>query len=228
MTDHDLDLVGEAGTCICHNCSSNMRLRSGFAPIMAMRRRGIAIALGIDEAGINDDRDMLQEMRLVLHSNYHTGIEEDSLLPSEVFRMATEFGAKTTPFGHDIGKIEVGKSADLVLLDWRQVSFPYLDPSVPLIDALLIRGKCSGVSAVIVEGEIIFRDGQFLRVNEPEVLMELAQSLARPATKEELELRETGKELVPYIKKFYSRYGTEVRLAPAPRPNQITRKGRGR
>lgn len=66
MTGDDLDLLAERGGCLCHNCSSNLRLKSGIADLNGFLASCVPVALGIDEAGINDDRDMLQEMRLAL------------------------------------------------------------------------------------------------------------------------------------------------------------------
>lgn len=75
MTERDIELCAETGTRVCHNCSSNMRLKSGLAPLNRFRSRGIPVALGMDEAGINDDRDMLQELRLVLRAHREPGID---------------------------------------------------------------------------------------------------------------------------------------------------------
>ena len=69
MSEADIELAAERGACVCHNCSSNFRLKSGMAPINRLLARQIPVAIGIDEAGINDDRDMLQEMRLVLRAH---------------------------------------------------------------------------------------------------------------------------------------------------------------
>ena len=66
MTDDDIALMSNRGACLCHNCSSNLRLKSGITDINSFLNKNVPIALGIDEAGINDDRDMLQEMRLAL------------------------------------------------------------------------------------------------------------------------------------------------------------------
>jgi cytosine/adenosine deaminase-related metal-dependent hydrolase len=63
------------------------------------------------------------------------GMEDDVPTPTQVFRMATSGGAKTTAFGDGIGALEVGRAADLVLIDWRQISYPYLDAETPLLDA---------------------------------------------------------------------------------------------
>jgi cytosine/adenosine deaminase-related metal-dependent hydrolase len=76
LTEDDLDLVGRTGTMICHNASSNLRLRSGVAPLNHWAARGVTVAIGLDEAGINDDRDMLQEMRLVLRLHRVPGMDD--------------------------------------------------------------------------------------------------------------------------------------------------------
>ncbi len=65
VSESDLDLIADCGCTICHNASSGLRLGSGIAPVNAMRKRGIPVALGIDQSNIADDRDMLLEMKLV-------------------------------------------------------------------------------------------------------------------------------------------------------------------
>ena len=104
---------------ICHNCSSNFRLRSGIAPLNRFEAKGINMAIGLDEAGINDDRDMLQEMRMVLRAHRVPGMDDRVPAMAQVLRMATEGGARTTPFGDGIGALEVGRAADMVLIDWQ-------------------------------------------------------------------------------------------------------------
>src|SRR3954465_2407078 len=154
LNEKDIDRLAEAGTCICHNCSSNFRLRSGVAALNHFEAKGINTAIGLDEAGINDDRDMLQEMRMVLRAHRVPGMEDDVPTPAQVFRMATSGGAKTTAFLDTIGALEVGRRADMVLIDWQQVSYPYLDAETPLLDAVLQRVKTSGVRTVICDGEV--------------------------------------------------------------------------
>ena len=75
LNESDIERVAATGTCICHNCSSNFRLRSGIAPLNAFEAHGINTAIGLDEAGINDDRDMLQEMRMVLRTHRVPGMD---------------------------------------------------------------------------------------------------------------------------------------------------------
>jgi cytosine/adenosine deaminase-related metal-dependent hydrolase len=153
---------------------------------------GVKVGIGIDEAGINDDRDMLQEMRLVLKLHRVPGMHEIEKVPTspQVFQMATEHGAATTEFHQDIGTIEVGKSADLVLLDWNQISFPFLDQDVPIVDAVVHRCKTEGVDSVVVHGEVVYKDKKFTKVNKEEILEQLAESLKVPLTEEDQKKKE--------------------------------------
>jgi cytosine/adenosine deaminase-related metal-dependent hydrolase len=212
MTNDDLDLIAETETRICHNCSSNMRLSSGIAPLNAMLGRGIEVAIGIDEAGLNDDRDMLQEMRLVLRAHRTPGLANIAPTATEVFRMATAFGAHTTGFGSQIGVAREGKAADLVLLDWNQVSYPHLDSDTPVIDALIHRARSQGVEAVMINGEMVLENGKFNRIDEAGALEELARRLRNPLTNEEVRLRSMSKRLIPHIRRYYDNYLDETPL----------------
>ena len=206
LSDKDLSLVAESGTRICHNCSSNMRLRSGRAPLKAMLEQGIEVGIGIDEAGVNDDRDMLQELRMVLSAHRDPKIEAYAPTPAEVFRMGTEYGANTTGFGKHIGRIEQGRGADLVLVDWDKISFPYLDKDVPIIDALVHRARMRDVDAVMVNGEMIFEGGEFTRVDETALLAELSRAMAVPPTENDVRRRLATREARPFVEAFYANY----------------------
>ena len=207
LTQDDIGLVAETGTAICHNCSSNFRLRSGVAPLNALRASGVRVALGLDEAGINDDRDMLQEMRLALRVHRVPGLEEDEV-PScaEIFRMATQDGATTTPFGDSIGAIEVGRAADLVLFDWRKIASPYLSPDVPVLDAIMQRARREAVDAVMVAGESVYEAGRFTRVDRVMLTDELAALLGREPSEIDKRNREIGLRLLEEARRFYRGY----------------------
>ena len=143
----------------------------------------------MDEAGINDDRDMLQEMRLVLRIHRVPGMADDVPTATQVFRMATTGGAKTTAFSDSIGALEVERWADLVLVDWDQISWPYLDPETPVLDAVLQRAKTSGVRTVMCDGEVVYKDGKFTRVDRDGALRALHEDLLKALSDEEVERR---------------------------------------
>ena len=204
MTEDDADLLAESGGCLCHNCSSNLRLKSGKADLSSFLSKNIPIALGIDEAGINDDRDMLQEMRLAYTLHRRPG--HSSLNPSaaEILRMATEHGAASTPFSGKIGRLEKGLFADILLLDLHSLGFPYQDFDIPLLDIIVRRAKRKSVDTVIIDGNVVFNKGKFTRVDEDTLLEEISKVLSRAKTPEEVELRELSEIIMPAVKNFYS------------------------
>ena len=204
MTEDDADLLAESGGCLCHNCSSNLRLKSGKADLSSFLSKNIPIALGIDEAGINDDRDMLQEMRLAYTLHRRPG--HSSLNPSaaEILRMATEHGAASTPFSGKIGRLEKGLFADILLLDLQSLAFPYQDFDIPLLDIIVRRAKRKSVDTVIIDGNVVFNKGKFTRVDEDTLLEEISKVLSRAKTPEEVELRELSEIIMPAVKNFYS------------------------
>jgi len=216
LTEADIELAAATGTNICTNASSNLRLRSGIAPLNELERRGVTVAMGMDEAGINDDRDMLTEMHLLLHLHRTPGFGDAVPTPAQVLRIATENGARTTAFGTSIGTLEPGKGADMVLLDWRQIAEPFLDLThdLPLLDAIIYRAKTSGVDSVVVAGEAVYRDRRFTRVDKDAILRELARHLQRPMEPDELFRRGLSQRLFPHVKAFYDGYLDRQEVRP--------------
>lgn len=206
LNQEDIEIAASTGTCICHNCSSNFRLRSGLAPLNEFERLGLTVGMGLDEAGINDDRDMLQEMRLVLNVHRVPGMDDDVPTCPQVLRMATESGAATTAFGAEIGRLDPGRRFDAVLLDWKRATWPYQDPDIPVLEAMMQRARGDAVAAVYVDGEKIYADGRFTRIDRDTVLEEIAAILSKPRNAEEIARRELGKAVYPYVEDFYRDY----------------------
>jgi 5-methylthioadenosine/S-adenosylhomocysteine deaminase len=206
MSEDDIELCAHRGVRVCHNCSSNFRLKSGKAPLERMAERGIPVAIGIDEAGLNDDRDMLQEMRVVLHTNREAGIASRHPTAELVLRMATEHGAATTPFEGSIGRLAPGLAADLVLFDWAEVIYPYQDDKIGFVDVLVRRAKQRAVHSVMIAGEWVYRERRFTRVDKNQVLAGIAEAMAQPKTDAELARIALSESIMPYVHRFYESY----------------------
>ncbi len=219
LNESDIDRIAETGVCVCHNCSSNLRLRSGVAPLNAFEARGVTTALGLDEAGINDDRDMLQEMRMALRVHRVPGMDDEVPTTAQVLRMATSGGAATTPYGERIGTLEVGKAADLSLMDWHAISYPFLDEATSTLDALVQRAKTQGVKTVMCAGEVVYEDGRFTRVDRDAALKSLHDELQSALSDDEVERRELSKALMPHVRRFYAGYGDHSGHEPFYRPS---------
>jgi 5-methylthioadenosine/S-adenosylhomocysteine deaminase len=205
LDEADMLLAAERGVHICHNCSSNLRLRSGIAPWQAFKAHGLNVGLGIDEAGINDDRDMLQEMRLALHLHRTPGMDDKAPRPEDILAMATAGGARTTPF-KGIGEIAPGNAADLVALKWSVIAAPYLDAALPPLAAILHRATPAAVDLVMVDGRVVVKDGEIATLDRKAALAELARSLASPLAPYEEERRRYAAALLPHIRRYYDGY----------------------
>jgi 5-methylthioadenosine/S-adenosylhomocysteine deaminase len=206
LSEADIDLLAQTGTCVCTNCSSNFRLRSGVAPLNRLETAGITTAIGLDEAGINDDRDMLQEMRLVLRAHRTPGMKDDVPTVPQVFRMATAGGAQTTGFAGQIGVIAPGMAADLVLLDWPAISAPYLDPLTGVLEAVVQRARRGGVRTVLCDGEVIYHEGRFTRVDQDAIYAALADAMRHSLSDDEMQRRDLSRLLLPHVRAFYRDY----------------------
>ena len=203
LTDADIELLARSNTTVCHNPSSNLRLKNGVAPVNAMVSGGVNVSIGTDSTSINDDDDMLQEMRLVSKLHRQPSIAAPAINSHQVLRMATLNAAQPTFFHQDIGALEKGRRADMVLLDLTSIEEPYLDPEIHMVDALLYRGKARQVDTVIINGEVILRDGRFTKIDKSEIVSQLKERFARPLEAPVLEARQMVRRLQPYVERFY-------------------------
>jgi cytosine/adenosine deaminase-related metal-dependent hydrolase len=159
-------------------------------------------------------------MRMVLRATGFPGMEDaDVPSPGQVLRMATAGGAATTPYGSHIGTLAVGKAADLVLLDWDKLAYPYLDPETSVLDAVLQRAKSDGVDLVMVAGEVVYEGGRFTQVDRDAALHELHASLQHALADDESERRALSKALLPHVRRFYACYFDPDAHQPFYRPS---------
>ena len=221
LTERDIDLLASSGATVCHNASSNLRLKNGIAPVNAMLSRGLNVAMGTDSTGINDDDDLLQEMRLVSKLHRQPGIGAPAISTSQVLAMATANAAGPTGFGGEIGVLEPGRKADMVLVRLDDLEHPYLDEAAPPLEAVLGRAKARDVATVIVDGQALLQDGQHQRVNKEEVGRELREQLARPIELATLETRRMAARLRPYAEEFYRNWADESGGPPAGEPHYV-------
>jgi 5-methylthioadenosine/S-adenosylhomocysteine deaminase len=106
-----------------------------------------------------------------------------------------------------------------VLVDWEQISYPYLDAEMPLLDSVLQRAKTSGVRTVMCDGEVIYADGKFTKVDRDGALKALHADLQRALSDDEVERRRLSKALLPHVKDFYAGYFDTDKHTPFYRPS---------
>lgn len=202
----DLDLLAEHQCQVCHNASSGLRLSSGIAPVTEMKKRGIRVALGIDQSNIDDDRDMLTEMRLAWALHRQAGLFNDRLKPAEVLQMASEHGAATTGFEGRIGRLDPGLAADVVLIDWAEIARPIIDPRTSLVDALILRSRKGAVRTVYVGGARVVEDGKVVTIDRAAVFAEIEARLSAPMSPAEEKAQAMVARLMPHLEAWFRAY----------------------
>jgi 5-methylthioadenosine/S-adenosylhomocysteine deaminase len=151
-----------------HNPSSNMMLASGVSPVAEMRAAGVAVGLGTDgPAGSNNDLDLMEEMDLAAKLAKITKMDPLALNAKAVVEMATIEGARAVHLEKEIGSLEVGKKADLIIISLDEPNaVPMYDVYAQLAYAL----KGSDVETVVAGGRVIMRNRKVLTVNEEEAI----------------------------------------------------------
>ncbi|MCR0983743.1 amidohydrolase family protein [Roseomonas populi] len=135
-----------------------------------------------------------------------SGTEAPCPSPSAVLRMATEHGAGRTPFAGRIGQLRPGMAADLVILDWKAITWPHQSADISPVDVLVQRAKTSAVRTVMSNGDVVYRDGCFTRVDREAVLAEIARCLSRPLIPHEEKRRSVADAVLPIVSRFYQGY----------------------
>jgi cytosine/adenosine deaminase-related metal-dependent hydrolase len=215
-TDEDIRILARTGAGVTHQPSSNLRLRSGVAPVYQMIEAGVRVGLGLDGQGINDNDDFIQEMKLccLLHRIPSLELDSPHLTPRQIFKMATETNAALLGFGSAIGRLEPGRLADLVLLDFETMRFPHTDPTYDPIDVLLYRGSGAHVHTVMVNGQVVVKDGKVLKVDEEEVASRLGEAASRPRAEKEKAFAAAIAELKCHANLFYQGWTGRLKLEP--------------
>lgn len=169
LSRDDLHLMQSMRGGIAHNPVSNMKLACGVAPVRAMRELGITVGLGTDGAGSATTLDMFEEIKLAAWL-YKNQAGDPSLFNAyDVLRMATIEGAKVLGLQNEIGTLEAGKKADLILLDLHK---PHLVPKHDLVALLAYSANGADVDTVIVDGVPLMAGRQLAFMDENEIMRE--------------------------------------------------------
>lgn len=172
LNEEDMDILARHDVRVAHNPNSNLKLGSGIAPIPALLAKGVTVGLGTDGAASNNNLDMLEEVRLA--ALVHKGVHNDPTLVSanQALGMATAMGARALFLEDEIGRIEEGLKADLVLLDLNK---PHLTPRHNVEAHIVYSAHGSDVTLVMVDGKVLLEDGKLTTIDEERVLYEAAR-----------------------------------------------------
>lgn len=154
-TEGDWELFMQNNTSVAHCPTSNLKLASGIAPITKMIDAGVNVALGTDGCASNNNLDMVEEMRLaaLIHKGHNL---DPTLLPAaEALKMATINGAKALGLENEIGSLEVGKKADLLMIDTNNT---FMTPIYDYYSAIVYSMNSSCIDTVLVDGKLLLEN----------------------------------------------------------------------
>lgn len=204
----DLDRIRDSGTVIVHNPASNLRLKSGIAPVLEMLRRNIPVAVGMDGTSMSDQADFFQDLRLCegLHFDRAGSIASD-----DIWHMVYRNGGKATFWGDAIGRLEKGSWGDAVVVklsDDRLVE--PIEQQTNILRRVLREGSPAMVHAVSVGGRIVMKDGRSTTIDDAD-LLDRVDAYARSADSADIkDRRKLVEQLEIAVRGFYSSWTTEA------------------
>jgi len=179
VDEADRKTLAAKGVGCVHNPSSNMMLASGVSPVPEMRSLGVAVGLGTDgPAGSNNDLDLMEEMDLAAKLAKISKMNPLALNAQAVVEMATIDGARALHMDQEIGSLEPGKKADLILIG---LSEPNAVPMYDIYAQLAYALKAEDVETVVIGGAVVMRDRKLLTLDEPAILQKAREYKSKVA-----------------------------------------------
>lgn len=174
LTENDIRLLAESGTAVSHCIGSNTKAGKGVAPVRALLEAGVKAGLGTDGASSGNTLDLFTQFRLFA-SFHKTENHDRSLFPAaEIVALGTKGGARALGMEREIGSLEPGKKADLILVETKSMNmFPCYDP----YSALVYSANASNVEMTVVDGEILVRDKKLIRTEAGELRAQMEKEM---------------------------------------------------
>lgn len=161
LEDEDFDILAEKGVTVATNPVSNMKLASGIANVPEMMKRGINVGLGTDSVSSNNSLNFFEEMKILSLAGKVRSLDPTVLTPDEVLKIATINGARAQG-RPDCGALKLGNKADLIVVN---VDAPHMCPIHDIKANLVFSATASDVVLTMVDGEVVYKDGDFLTID---------------------------------------------------------------
>ena len=171
LSDRDIELAAQYGVTIAHNPVSNLKLASGIAPVAKMLARGCRVALGTDGVASNDNLNLWEEIKLMPLLQKGTTYDPTVVSPAQALAAATSVGAKALGY-QNLGLLKAGYIADLILVNLQT---PHMTPNIYAESNLIYALQGSDVTMTMVDGRVLYRDGNYLTIDSDAVLRDAGE-----------------------------------------------------
>ena len=171
VTDEDIDILAKKHVRVAHNPGSNLKLASGFAPVVKMRNAGVTVGLGTDGASSNNKLDMFAEMRLAALIHKANELDPFAITAKEALDMATKEGAKCLGYD-DLGELAEGNLADIILVDRSGLHW---QPTLDSVSLAVYAANSMDVDTVLINGRVVMRKKELTTVDTEKLAAEVAR-----------------------------------------------------
>jgi 5-methylthioadenosine/S-adenosylhomocysteine deaminase len=168
----DVQTLAHFGVGCSYNPSSNMKTAAGLMPAVELLSAGVAVGIGTDGAASNNNQDMFEEMDLAGKEQKFARMDPKALSAVQIVEMATITGARALHLERQVGSLEVGKKADLIVVD---TSAAHATPMYDVYSAIVYALKSSDVRTTVVGGKVVMEDRRMLTLDEPAILAKAAE-----------------------------------------------------
>ncbi len=176
ISDSDIEILKNIRGGISHNPISNCKLSSGVCDVTKLRKNGIKVGLGTDGIGSTTTLDMFEEMKTAAYLQKINTMDPTSIKAYDILKMATIEGAKVLCLDDEIGTVEVGKKADLIIINKDKT---HLYPENDLCTNLVYSANGADVDTVIVDGKVLMQNRKLISINEKLVRKNVAKVVKR-------------------------------------------------
>lgn len=174
LSERDIEILAECGVVVASNPISNAKLSNGFAPLTRMKKAGVTISIGTDSAASNNTLNMFSDINFA--ALVHKGNEHDPLAVSAGDTLSYVFLGGEKAMGEKVGRIEAGYKADITILN---TDLPQFYPRNNYISALCYSANGSEVETVMVNGDILMEDGEFVTLDKEKIYYECQKRIER-------------------------------------------------
>lgn len=176
VDDEEIAILAERGVTVSHNPQSNMKISSGVAPVQKMLQAGALVTVATDGPCSNNDLDMFEELRTAAFLQKSATADPLALPAYEALRMATVNGARAMGREGELGIVQEGALADLIVVDLQK---PHLQPLHDVVSNLVYCGKASDVETVVVDGRVLVEGRRLLGVDLPQLFRNVDAAVRR-------------------------------------------------
>ena len=176
LLDREIEMIADAGASVVLCPASNAFSADGVAPLPRLQAAGIAVALGSDGPMVNNCVDMVEQMKTAALIQNVAAYNPSLITPESALEAATINGARALGLEDDLGSIEVGKKADLAIFDLQR---PHCSPVHRPVSSLIFSGHGTDAVLVMVDGQVVYQDGQYTSFSDVGDLVRECGEIAR-------------------------------------------------